>query len=369
LVDELLGAGIDPWVTLFHWDYPQELYCKGGWLNADSPEWFSDYVKMAVEKLSDRVTHWITINEPQCFIGLGYVTGTHAPGLKLGAHEALMARRNTLLAHGKAVQAIRASAIKPSIVGYAPVVPVSYPETDSREDIEAARESTFCIMQESSPSQPPNPFWSSTMWADPIILGREPSDWCHAFDDSMPLLGDEDLRIISQPLDFYGANIYQGQAVRAGKDGSPEKVAPYPGFPLTAYKWAMTPPSLYWGPRFIHERYNLPIVITENGLSGADWVGLDGKVHDCHRIDFLHRYLLELQRAAHDGVDVRGYFHWSIMDNFEWGEGYKERFGLIHVDYPTGTRTLKDSAYWYRDVIASNGGTLGGGKSRPAGSF
>jgi beta-glucosidase len=359
LIDGLLAAGIEPWITLFHWDYPHELFCKGGWLNTDSPAWFADYVKVVIEKLSDRVTHWITMNEPQCFIGLGHVKGFHTPGLKLGAHEALRARRNTLLAHGEAVQIIRASASKPPTVGWAPVVPVSYPATNSAEYIEAARKSTFSLMLEPLPAEPLNPFWSNTLWADPIVLGKEPCDWSRAFDSSMPQLGEEDLKTIAQPLDFYGANIYQGQAVKAGSDGSPEKVPQYPGFPLTAFKWAVTPESLYWGPRFIHERYKLPIVITENGLSGADWVSLDGRVHDYHRIDFLHRYLLQLRCAARDGVDVRGYFQWSIMDNFEWGEGYRERFGLVHIDYQTGKRTLKDSAYWYRDVIASNGDKLG----------
>ena len=166
------------------------------------------------------------------------------------------------------------------------------------------------------------------------------------------------METIHQPLDFFGANIYNGVHVRAGKGGRPEVVPEPPGHALTAFKWPVTPEALYWGPRFFYERYKLPIYITENGLSSNDWPALDGRVHDPQRIDFTTRYLRELERAVRDGVDVRGYFHWSIMDNFEWAEGFKERFGLVHVDYVTQKRTLKDSAYWYKRVIATNGKAL-----------
>jgi beta-glucosidase len=363
LVDGLLAADIEPWLTLFHWDYPEELYCRGGWLNPDSAEWFSDYARVVARKLSDRVTHWMTFNEPQVFIGMGHVTGFHAPGLKLGTHEALQVRRHTLLAHGKAVQEIRAASAKPAEIGWAPVVAVNYPETESKEDIEIARATTFSLMLEPTPAAPLNPFWSNTLWADPIVLGREVSDWLEVFGPAEPGLSAEDLKTISQPLDFYGANIYRGQPVRAGATGV-EKVPYASGFPHTACKWEVTPKSLYWGPRFIYERYKLPVVITENGLSSIDWVGLDGTVADGQRIDFLHRYLLELRRAATDGVEVNGYFQWSAMDNLEWNEGYRERFGLIHIDYQTHKRTLKNSAYWYRDVIASNGASLDLGQGK-----
>jgi beta-glucosidase len=153
-------------------------------------------------------------------------------------------------------------------------------------------------------------------------------------------------------------NIYQGKYCRAGKDGKPEDVPTPVGFPITAIQWPVTPEALYWGPRFLYERYGKPIYITENGMTNRDVISLDGKVHDPQRIDFLHRYLRELRRAAADGVDVRGYFLWTVMDNFEWGEGYKERFGIVYVDYPSQRRIPKDSAYWYRDIIASNGATL-----------
>ena len=164
--------------------------------------------------------------------------------------------------------------------------------------------------------------------------------------------------LISQKLDYYAQNIYQGKIWRAGADGQPELV-PFPqGHPRTALNWPVSPEALYWGPRFLYERYGLPIVITENGMSGHDTLGLDGQVHDPYRIDFLHRYLRCLRRAVEDGVDVRGYFQWSFMDNFEWAFGYQERYGLVHVDYQTLRRTPKDSCYWYKRVVETNGENL-----------
>jgi beta-glucosidase len=170
----------------------------------------------------------------------------------------------------------------------------------------------------------------------------------------MPEFDSNDLDLIGQPLDYLGLNVYQGHFVRAGQDGLPE-VAPFPtGHPLTAFPWPVTPEVLYWGPRFLWERYRCPIYVTENGMANADWIALDGKVHDPQRIDYITRHLSALQRACAEGVDVRGYFHWSIMDNFEWTEGYKQRFGLIYVDYPTQRRILKDSAFYYQRVVEAN---------------
>ena len=191
-----------------------------------------------------------------------------------------------------------------------------------------------------------------------MVLGRYPEDGWQQFGPAVPEVRAGDMEIIRQPIDFYGVNIYHGRRVRARADGIAELLDPAPGSPRTAMNWTVSPESLYWGPRFLCERYGLPVVITENRLSSLDWVALDGRVRDAGRIDFLTRYLRELRYAITDGVDVRGYFHWSILDNFEWAVGYKERFGLIHVDYATQRRTLKDSALWYREVIATEGGTL-----------
>ena len=359
LVDELLAAGIEPWVTLFHWDLPYELYCRGHWLNPDMPNWFADYTRVVVDKLSDRVTNWMTLNEPQCFIGLALQLGMHAPGDRLALPEVLRAGHHTLLSHGRAVQVIRASAKSPAQIGWAPVGVATIPASDSAADVEAARKAMFTIEYRSATGTPGVDVWNNAWWGDPVALGKYPDDGLEAYGNAVPKFSEDDMKTISEPIDFYGANIYNGATIRAGDDGRPEKPGRADGFPITALKWGVTPDCLYWAPKFLHERYKLPIVITENGMSNADWVSLDGKVHDPLRIDFLQRYLLALGRAIQDGVDVRGYFLWSIMDNFEWAEGFKERLGIIHVDYPTQKRTLKDSAYWYQKVIESNGTHLG----------
>ena len=350
LVDALLAAGIEPWATLYHWDMPYELYCRGGWLNRASADWFAEYASLVVRRLGDRVTHWMTLNEPQCFITHGHVLGVHAPGDKLAWPEVLRAAHHVLLAHGKAVQAIRAATPRACQVGFAPVGAVNMPATDSKRDIAAARAEMFSVK--------PGNAWNNAWWMDPVFLGEYPAEGLKLYEKDLPPIKSGDLATIRQKLDFFGMNTYSGGHVHAGKGGKPEGVSEPVGHAITAIKWFVTPDALYWGPRFFHERYGLPVYITENGLSGADWVALDGKVHDGHRIDFTQRYLRELGRAIADGVDVRGYFHWSIMDNFEWGEGYKERFGLVHIDYTTQKRTPKDSALWYAGVIKANGKTL-----------
>jgi beta-glucosidase len=350
LVDALLERGIEPWLTLYHWDMPQALFCRGGWLNRDSAEWFAEYAAVMARRLSDRVSHWITINEPQIYIGLGHGDAIHAPGLKLSMRERLLATHHTLLAHGRAVQELRANARRSLQIGWAPVGRVVYPVNPLPGDVEAARQATFAVTKRDC--------WNNTWFSDPVCLGEYPADGLEIMGEDAPRPRTGDMDTIHQPLDFYGLNIYSGEPIRAGADGEAVPAVMPPGAPQTTMRWLIAPESLYWGPRFLHERYKLPIVITENGMANIDVVDLGGRVRDPQRIDFTHRYLLELGRAAADGVDVRGYFHWSIMDNFEWAEGYKERFGLIHVDYATQRRTLKDSALWYAGVIASNGESL-----------
>jgi beta-glucosidase len=350
LVDELCRAGITPYITLFHWDYPYELYCRGGWLNPASPDWFADYTQIAVRRLGDRARHWLTLNEPQCFVILGHSEGIHAPGDKLGQAQVLRIAHNSLLAHGKSVQAIRAASPVPCQVGFAPAASIPFPTSNALTDIEAARSTLFDIR---TPM-----LWSLAWWLDPIFLGHYPEDGLAQFGKNAPQVNPGDMETICQPLDLIGINIYQGSAFRAGPTGQPENVPLPTGYPHTAYNWAVTPEVLYWGPRFLYERYHLPVYIFENGMSGSDWISTDGKVHDPQRIDFTRRYLQALRHAASDGIPISGYFHWSLMDNFEWAEGYKERFGLVHVDFNTLARTPKDSAYWYQQVIATNGGSL-----------
>ncbi|MDP6438166.1 MAG: GH1 family beta-glucosidase [Candidatus Brocadiia bacterium] len=354
LIDELRAAGITPYVTLFHWDYPYELYCRGGWLSPDSPRWFADYAGVVVDRLSDRVQDWMTFNEMQCFMGLGHFAGEHAPGDKFALAPFLRAVHNALLAHGRGVQTIRARARTECRVGLVPAGFVKMPATDDPADVEAARRAMF-----SMPDRGPLSYWNNTWWMDPPLEGAYPEEGLRLYGADAPAVRDGDMETICQPLDFLGVNTYRGEYVRAGDDGEPQEVPYRLGWPVTTFHWPVMPESLYWGPKFYHERYGLPLLLTENGMACTDWVSLDGKVHDMQRIDFLHRYLLQLERAIQDGVDVRGYFYWSILDNFEWAEGFKQRFGLVHVDYPTQKRTLKDSAHWYKDVIATNGEVLG----------
>lgn len=348
LVDELLKAGIEPWATLFHWDFPHELYCRGGWLNPDSSNWFAEYVKVVVDELSDRVGNWITINEPQGYAGM-WLPGDRLKGDKVMS-QVLQAGHNTLLAHGKAVQAIRASARRPAKVGMAPAGNIKTPATTGRADVEAARRATFSVDGKE---------WrSNSWWMDPVFLGRYPAEGLKAYGENVPVFPQGDMKIISEPLDFCGINIYTAAVVRAGRGGRPETIQWPDGQPMTVMEWEVNPESMYWGPRFMFERYKAPVVITENGMANIDWVSADGKVHDPQRIDYTAAHLKALARAIRDGVKVDGYFHWSLMDNFEWGSGYKKRFGLIHVDYPTQKRTLKDSARWYRRVIRTHGDCL-----------
>ncbi|MCU0492955.1 MAG: GH1 family beta-glucosidase [Chloroflexaceae bacterium] len=347
LVDALLEAGIQPWVTLFHWDYPAELYYRGGWLNRASADWFADYTQVVVDRLSDRVQHWMTLNEPQCFVILGHQSGYHAPGLKLDLPDVLRVAHHSLLAHGRAVQVIRARSKTAAQVGFAPVGTVKSPATDTAADIAAAQQSMFSVTNRN--------LWNSTWWLDPVFLGSYPEDGLREFAAVLPAIRSDDMATIQQPLDFFGANIYHGELCRAGTDGQPEDV-PYTGStPRTLLHWPVVPQMLYWGPKFYFERYGKPIVITENGCAQADVVSLDGRVHDPQRIDFLNRYLRELGRAAADGVTLAGYFQWSLLDNFEWAEGYRQRFGLVYTDYATQRRIPKDSAAWYAGVIRANG--------------
>jgi len=351
LVDELLKSGVQPWITLFHWDYPLALYHRGGWLNRDSADWFSEYTRALVSRLSDRVSYWMTLNEPQCFIELGHHTGYHAPGDKLRFNEVLLATHNTLCAHGQAVQVIRSEAKTPPTVGIALVGGVCLPATTAPADIEAARHAMFRTNTLSA--------FQVSWWSDPIFQGKYPEDGIQLFGKMMPKIETGDMELIAQKLDFIGLNIYHGFAYKAGVDGKPE-VMPLPaGYPKTTQDhWPITPEALYWGPKFIHERYQVPIVITENGHQNADIISRDGRVHDPQRIDYLHRHLLELQRAIDDGVPVKGYLQWCFTDNFEWAMGDATRVGIVYTDYPTQKRIAKDSAYWYRDIIAKNGANL-----------
>lgn len=352
LVDEMLAAGVEPYLTLFHWDYPLALYQRGGWLNPESPEWFAEYAELMGRRLGDRVKHWITLNEPQCFVGMGHLLGLHAPGDKLELSQVLRGAHHSLLAHGRAVQVLRSVCPSGTKIGFAPTYTSRIPATESAADIEAARECYFGV--------DPDSVWSLALWADPAYLGTYPEQAYRVFGSRLPVITESERAVIQQPVDFLGCNIYTGVKVSRNEDGSIRQHDKEAGNPVGTLGWLeLEEQSLYWAARFQTERYGRrPFVITENGFASTDWVQRDGKVADPQRIDYTARYLKCLHRAVREGIPLGGYFHWTLMDNFEWAEGYRARLGLIHVDYATQQRTLKESAYWYRDVIASRGAKL-----------
>ena len=332
LVGLLKNVGIEPVCTLYHWDLPLWMYERGGWLNEEVAAQFEKYVRVVVARLSDRVKYWITVNEPQCFIGVGYQSGTHAPFHREPPVLIHKLTRNVMLAHGRAVRAIRETAKLKPLIGFAPTAGVTIPEGTSVQDIELAREKTFTAVH----------VGGNGWWSDPIVLGKLPEVLRGA-------ISEEDMRTIVQPLDFYAFNLYTA----VNFDG--KTTLDYVGMPRTDIGWAIEPVSMYWACKFLWERYRLPIFVTENGMANADFVMSDGKVHDAQRIEYIRMYLRELSRAQEEGIPVLGYQYWSLLDNFEWAEGYGRRFGLIYVDYRTQKRIPKDSAYFYKDVIASGG--------------
>lgn len=354
MILEMKKNGITPYITLYHWEFPQALQDKGGWLNEDVIGWFGEYAKVVAENFSDLCEYFFTLNEPQCFVGLGHLSGVHAPGKKMEIKETFQIAHNALRAHGQAVINLRKYAKQEIKIGYAPTCGVAYPATDSKEDIEAAKKVYFGFY---TPID--NWTWNVAWFSDPVFLGSYPKEGLEKYKEYLPKITKEDMELIHQPIDFMGQNIYNGYPVRAGADGEPEFVSREPGFAKTAANWPVTPEAFYWGVRFLSERYHLPLYITENGMSCHDNVSRDGRVHDPNRIQFLDEYLSALCRANDDGADVRGYFLWTFLDNFEWDKGYNERFGIVYVDFATQKRIVKDSAYWYQKVIESNGKELG----------
>ena len=354
MILEMKKNGITPYITLYHWEFPQALQDRGGWLNEDVIGWFGEYAKVVAENFSDLCEYFFTLNEPQCFVGLGHLSGVHAPGKKMEIKETFQIAHNALRAHGQAVINLRKYAKQEIKIGYAPTCGVAYPVTDSKEDIEAAKKVYFGFYNPID-----NWTWNVAWFSDPVFLGSYPKEGLEKYKEYLPKITKEDMELIHQPIDFMGQNIYNGYPVRAGADGEPEFVSREPGFAKTAANWPVTPGALYWGVRFLSERYHLPLYITENGMSCHDNVSRDGRVHDPNRIQFLDEYLSALSRANDDGADVRGYFLWTFLDNFEWDKGYNERFGIVYVDFATQKRIVKDSAYWYQKVIESNGKELG----------
>lgn len=354
LVDELLAAGVRPFLALYHWDLPWELQCRGGWQNREIADWFAEYARVVVGRLSDRVTDWVTFVEPAAFLG-GLVHGKHAPGMRLPRREVLRAVHHVHLAHGRAARVIRECAKRTARIALSHVGKTVVPAGESAEDIEAARRLTMGEVE--------SPFardsWTNAWLLDPLYRGEYPAAQRAALGADAPEIRAGDMETICQPLDFFALNYYHAEHGRAGADGRPEPVArPVPPGHYTAFDWEMRPEGLYWAIRFFHERYGLPVTVTENGMANLDWPDLDGRVRDPQRIDFVRRHLRSVRRALAEGLPVDGYFAWSLLDNFEWAEGYEKRFGLVYVDYETQQRIPKDSARWYARTIAGNGADL-----------
>ena len=343
LVDELLANGIEPFATLYHWDLPQALQNRGGgWESRDTAQAFGDYAGYVAERLTDRVKHIFPTNEFGAFIELGYRIGVHAPGVKLPPGRFNQTRHHGVLGHGLAVQAIRAKGKPDTRVGLAENMTVCVPVIESPEHIEAAERATREV---------------NAQYMTVIQEGKYTDAYLAMTGADAPKFTPDDLKIISSPLDFVGINIYQPMYVRADAGPSGFAVVPNPAsYPHMASPWLFIGPEvLYWGPRHVAKLWNVrEIYITENGCSSSDVPAADGKVYDTDRVMFLRNYLSQLQRAVSEGVPVKGYFLWSLMDNFEWADGYTNRFGLHYVDYATQQRTPKLSASFYREVIARN---------------
>ncbi|MFE3030543.1 GH1 family beta-glucosidase [Streptomyces canus] len=337
LVDELVAAGVRPVPTLFHWDLPVALQEEGGWLNRDTASRFAEYVSAVADRLGDRVKKWITLNEPAEHTLFGHALGAHAPGKQL-MFDALPAAHHQLLGHGLAVQALRAAGA--TDVGIANSHGPTWPASQDQPDVEAADFYDLLL---------------NRLFAEPLLLGEYPS----GLGDLMPGDVAADLKVISEPLDFYGVNYYAPTRVGAPKGEDiefggltipaelPFSVQEIEDVPVTDFGWPVVPEGLTELLTTFHERYGdrlPPVVVTENGCS---YEGVD----DQNRIAYLDGHVRALHRAVEAGVDVRGYFVWSLMDNFEWAEGYARRFGLVHVDFETLARTPKASYAWYRDLL------------------
>lgn len=343
MVDGLLEAGVTPWMTLYHWDLPSALQKEGGWQNRATVDAFGEYSAILANRFSDRVKTFMPVNEPQCIATLGYGNGEHAPGLQLPWIDVAKIYHNLALAQSVSTRAIRSFSKGDLQIGAVSTGRLSSPIFPGKAAEEAAYEATFRLGTESLHD------WAFThsIFLDELMfqkLDENAPDFLKAFYDTVP---GSDFALMEKP-DFLGLNVYNGDRVDAmGRN------VPYPrNHPKTAIGWPVTPWVMYYGPRHLYKRYGLPIYITEDGVSCFDRVSPDGKIHDADRIAFLDAYLKELERSIESGVPVRGYLHWSLLDNFEWAFGYEQRFGLVYVDYETQRRILKDSALWYRDRIA-----------------
>ncbi|NBE85014.1 GH1 family beta-glucosidase [Micromonospora rubida] len=355
LVDELLGHGIEPWLTLYHWDLPQPLEDAGGWPARDTAARFADYTGLVADALGDRVRYWTTLNEPWCSAFLGYGSGAHAPGRTDGA-DAVRAGHHLMLGHGLAVQALRAARPDAQLGITVNLYPVD-PASAAPADVEAARRIDGL---------------ANRFFLDPVLRGAYPDDLRAdlAAVTDFGHVRDGDLETISTPLDLVGINYYSRHVVAAPVEGEPPQdywraSTCWPGsedvrfvtrgVPVTDMDWEIDAPGLLETLERVHREYtDLPLYVTENGSAFVDAV-VDGRVDDADRLAYFDSHLRAAHAAIAAGVPLRGYFAWSLLDNFEWSWGYTKRFGMVYVDYDSQTRIPKSSARWYAEVIRRNG--------------
>ena len=344
LIDRLLELEITPIVTLYHWDLPQALEDRGGWLSRDTVERFADFARACFDAYSDRVEWWLTVNEPWIIGLLGYLHGLHAPGVKDDVRSEVTAFHHTLLAHGRAVQELRASA-RTGRIGAALCLAPHYPAMSSQEDRDAAWASDGYVNR-----------W----FLDPVFKGYYPDDLKALYETlvgPLDFVRDGDLDVIASPSDYLGVNYYSRRLVRAasGEKPFPWEVVVAGDVPLTEAGTEITPRAFTDLLVRLRDDYgDVPLLITENGGVFGDVPGPDGRVNDRRRVEFVHDHLEAVHAAIAQGVPVIGYCHWSFMDNFEWALGYAPRFGLVHVDYDTLERTVKDSGRYYAEVARAN---------------
>ncbi len=336
LIDELLAAGIRPMLTMYHWDLPLALQDRGGWLNPESVQWFENYAKVLFEAYGDRVKDFITFNEPFVFTDFGYVTGSFPPGIKGDYRAKLRAGHHVLKSHGAAVRLFR-KMVPDGRIGI--TLDYAYNAPATPEDAEAAARV--------------NEFWAG-WYFEPVVFGRYPVHaraWFEAH-GQMPSATEEDMKLIAEPIDFLGINHYFCNYVTKDKSIPRDEVRQVcPPVQRADNNWFITEDGFYEMLMYFKKVLKVPLIITENGIALNDIVTLEGEVRDYDRIDYLKRYLAALSRAIEDGLDCRGYCYWSLMDNLEWAAGYKDRFGLLYVDYRTQKRIIKQSGRWYSALI------------------
>ncbi len=339
LIDGLLAVGVTPYVTLYHWDLPQTLEDEGGWLRRGIVDDFQHYADVVTRALGDRVRHWTTLNEPWVFTWTGYGLGEDAPGLKLGARGALAATHHALLAHGATVPIIRAN-VPDASVGIVLDLNHVEPASDRPADVAAARRWEGC---------------QNRWYLDPVFKGRYPDDMLALYGADVPAILPGDLERIAAPLDYLGVNFYRRSVAGAGTDLPPinwQRLRPAGEY--TEMGWEVSPQGLYDILKTVWDEYHpRAMYVTENGAAFADAVAPDGRVHDLQRVRYLRAHFEQARRALADGVPLKGYFVWSLLDNFEWACGFAKRFGVIYTDYATQQRIIKDSGYYLAEAASS----------------